>query len=32
MLERGDLEGHFVWKRIKRAIVGLQAPPIGLVH
>jgi hypothetical protein len=27
MLERGDLEGQTVWKRIRRAIVELQAPP-----
>lgn len=29
MLDRGDLEGQAVWKRIRRAIVELQAPPTG---
>ena len=29
MLERGDLDGHAVWKRIRRAIVDLQAPAKG---
>ena len=32
MLERGDLEGQTVWKRIRRAIVELQAPPTGPAH
>jgi hypothetical protein len=29
MLERGDLDGQLVWLRIGRAIVELQAEPIG---
>ena len=29
MLERGDLDGQVVWKRIRRAIVELQAPAKG---
>jgi hypothetical protein len=29
MLERGDLDGQLVWLRIRRAIVELQAEPIG---
>jgi hypothetical protein len=32
MLERGDLEGQTVWKRISRAIAELQAPPTGPAH
>jgi len=32
MLERGDLEGQIVWKRIRRTIVELQAPPTGPAH
>jgi len=32
MLERGDLEGQTVWKRIRRAIVELQAPPTVPAH
>jgi len=32
MLNRGDLEGQTVWKRIRRAIVELQAPPTGPAH
>jgi hypothetical protein len=32
MLERGDLEGQTVWKRITRVIVELQAPPTGPAH
>jgi len=32
MLERGDLDGQAVWKRIRRAIVELQTPPIGPLH
>ena len=32
MLERGDLEGQTVWKRIRRAIAEFQAPPIGPAH
>ena len=29
MLERGDLDGQVVWKRIRRAIVELQTPAKG---
>jgi hypothetical protein len=29
MLERGDYDGRVVWLRIKRAIVELQAAPVG---
>jgi hypothetical protein len=29
MLERGDREGQLVWLRIMRAIVELQALPVG---
>jgi hypothetical protein len=29
MLERGDRDGQLVWLRIKRAIVELQAAPVG---
>jgi hypothetical protein len=29
MLERGDLDGRLVWLRIRRAIVELQAVPVG---
>jgi hypothetical protein len=29
MRERGDLDGQVVWKRIRRAIVALQAPAKG---
>jgi len=29
MLERGDHEGQLVWLRIRRAIVELQAAPVG---
>jgi hypothetical protein len=32
MLERGDLEGQTVWKRIRQAIADLQAPPTGPAH
>jgi hypothetical protein len=32
MLERGDLDGQAVWKRIRRAIVELRAPPSGPAH
>ena len=32
MLERGDLDGQAPWKHISRAIVELQAPPVGLLH
>jgi hypothetical protein len=27
MLDRGDDEGWYLWRRIKRAIGALQAPP-----
>jgi hypothetical protein len=30
MVERGDLDGQSLWKRIRRAIVELQSPPTGL--
>jgi hypothetical protein len=29
MLERGDRDGQLVWVRIRRAIVELQAVPVG---
>jgi hypothetical protein len=32
MLERGDLEGQTVWKRIRRTVVEFQAPPTGPTH
>jgi hypothetical protein len=32
MLDHGDLEGRAVWRRIKRAIEGLRAPPSGGTH
>ena len=32
MLDRGDTEGQHVWRRIKRAIVELQAPQSGSGH
>ena len=32
MLERCDLDGQVVWKRIRRAIVELQAPAKGPLH
>jgi hypothetical protein len=32
MLDRGDLEGRRVWKRIRHAIVALQAPQSGPIH
>jgi len=32
MLDRGDLDGREVWRRIRRAIVELQAVPSGLAH
>ena len=32
MLERGDLDGHAVWKQIMRAIVALQTPAEGPLH
>jgi hypothetical protein len=32
MLDRGDFEGQSVWKRIRRAIEALQAPPFGRAH
>ena len=32
MLDRGDLDGLIVWKRIRRAIADLNAPPTGKPH
>jgi hypothetical protein len=32
MLERGDFDGQAVWKRIRRAVVELQAPAAGPSH
>ena len=32
MLDRGDIEGQKVWRRIKRAIVDLQAAQSGPAH
>ena len=32
LLDRGDVEGVHVWKRIRRAIVELQAPATGKPH
>jgi hypothetical protein len=32
MLERGDLDGNLVWKRIRRAIAALQAPVKGSLN
>jgi len=32
MPERGDLDGQALWKRIRRAVVELQAPPTGPLH
>jgi hypothetical protein len=32
MLERGDLEGQALWKRIRRTVAELQAPPTGPLH
>ena len=29
MLERGDHDGQIVWRRIRQAIVDLQAVPVG---
>jgi hypothetical protein len=29
MLDRGDRDGELVWLRVRRAIVELQAPPVG---
>jgi hypothetical protein len=29
MLDRGDPDGQLVWFRIRRAIVELQATPVG---
>ncbi len=29
MLERGDLDGQALWRRIRRAIIELQAPAKG---
>jgi hypothetical protein len=32
MLELGDLEGRNLWRRIRRAILVLQAPADGVRH
>ena len=32
MLDRGDVDGVHVWKRIRRAIAELQAPGTGKPH
>jgi hypothetical protein len=32
MLDQGDRDGQRVWQRIRRAVVELQARPMGLVH
>jgi hypothetical protein len=32
MLDHGDMEGRQVWRRIKRAIEALRAPPSGARH
>ena len=32
MLDRGDLDGSAVWRRIRRAIVELQAPANSSLH
>jgi hypothetical protein len=32
LLDRGDIDGVIVWKRIRRAIVELNAPPRGKPH
>ena len=32
MLERGDLDGQSLWRQIRRAIVELQAQPVGPLH
>lgn len=32
MLEHGDMEGRTVWRRIRRAIEVLQAPPSPARH
>jgi hypothetical protein len=32
LLARGDPDGQLVWRRIRRAIVELQASPTGPVH
>lgn len=32
MLDRGDFDGLIVWKRIRRAIVELNAPHEGKPH
>ena len=32
MLELGDLEGHDLWRRIRRANEALQAPQNGAAH
>ena len=32
MLDRGDRDGQVVWLRIRRAIVELQAAPVGKLN
>jgi hypothetical protein len=32
MLERVDLDGQILWKRIRQAIIELQAPASGPAH
>ena len=32
MLDRGDVDGVQVWRRIRRAIAELQAPATGKAH
>jgi hypothetical protein len=32
MLDRGDFDGLIVWKRIRCAILELNAPPTGKPH
>jgi hypothetical protein len=32
MLERGDRGGQLVWLRIRRAIIELQATPVGKLN
>jgi hypothetical protein len=32
MLDNGDLGGRAVWRRIRQAVVNLQAQPSGLPH
>lgn len=32
MLDRGDIDGQLVWRRIRQAIVELRAAPSGPAH